>query len=132
MQQAGRGNEIPSFWQGVRDYTGMGQPGGSGYDPYAGLGNQGQQGVIDPMGYGTGGYQGNAIPNWTQPQQQQQQQPNNLPWFWQSIRDLAGADPKDQSRLPQDNGGYPGATNPNYQPGGMTPQLPYQPWNNAS
>ena len=131
MQQAGRGNEIPSFWQGVRDYTGMGQPGGSGYDPYAGLGNQGQQGVIDPMGYGTGGYQGNAIPN-QQPQQQQQQQPNNLPWFWQGVRDVFGADPKDQSRIPQSDGGYPGATNPNYQPGGMAPQQPFQPWMNAS
>ena len=98
-------------------------------------GNTGQQGVTDPMGYGTGGYQGNAIPAQT-PVQQQQQQPNNLPWFWQSIRDLAGADPKDQSRIPQDTGGYPGMTNPNYQPGGMTPQqsVPYlrDTWTNAS
>jgi hypothetical protein len=128
-QQQRAPTQTDPFWQSLRDYTGMGQPGQQqpAWNPW---GNTGQIGVTDPLGYGTGGYQGNAIP--TQTPVQQQQQPNNLPWFWQSIRDLAGADPKDQSRLPQDNGGYPGATNPNYQPGGMTPQLPYQPWNNAS
>jgi hypothetical protein len=121
---------VDPFWQWMRDYTGMGQPGQQqpAWNPW---GNTGQQGVTDPMGYGTGGYQGNAIPNWSQPQPQQQQ-PNNLPWFWQGVRDTFGADPKDQSRLPQDTGTYPGATNPNYQPGGMTPQRPYESWLNAS
>jgi len=99
MYGAGRGDEvsqIPSFWQGVRDFTGMGAPGGSGYDPYAGLGNQGQQGVTDPMGYGSGGYQGNDIPY----QNRAPVQGGTTDPFWQGIRDLAGADPKDQSRIP--------------------------------
>jgi len=99
MYGAGRGDEvsqIPSFWQGVRDMTGMGAPGGSGYDPYAGLGNQGQQGVTDPMGYGSGGYQGNDIPY----QNRAPVQGGTTDPFWQGIRDLAGADPKDQSRIP--------------------------------
>jgi hypothetical protein len=89
-------SQLPWFWQGVRDWTGMGAPGGSGYDPYAGLGNQGQQGVTDPMGYGSGGYQGNAIPY----QNRAPVQGGTTDPFWQGIRDLAGADPKDQSRIP--------------------------------
>jgi len=121
---------LPPFWQGLRDMVGMGQPGGGGYDPYAGLGNRGQPGVTDPMGYGTGGYQGNAIPDQAQQNRAPVQGGMTDP-FWQNIRDMMGADPKDQSRLPQ-GGAYPGATNPNYQPGGMAPQLPYQSWLNAS
>jgi hypothetical protein len=93
--------QLPWFWQGVRDATGMGQPGGSGYDPYAGLGNQGQQGVIDPFGYGSGGYQGNAIPD---PIRAPVQGGPDIGSFWQGIRDLAGADPKYQGRAPYDGG----------------------------
>jgi hypothetical protein len=89
-------SQLPWFWQGVRDWTGMGTPGGSGYDPYAGLGNQGQPGVTDPMGYGSGGYQGNDIPY----QNRAPVQGGTTDPFWQGIRDLAGADPKDQSRAP--------------------------------
>ncbi len=88
--------------------TGMGQPGGSGYDPYAGLGNQGQIGVTDPMGYGSGGYQGNDIPY----QNRAPVQGGTTDPFWQGIRDLAGADPKDQSRIPNAFGTGAPAFNP--------------------
>jgi hypothetical protein len=101
-------SQLPWFWQGVRDYTGMGQPGGSGYDPYAGLGNQGQPGVTDPMGYGSGGYQGNEIPY----QNRAPVQGGTTDPFWQGIRDLTGADPKYQGRvgdLPQQPIPYPQA-----------------------
>jgi len=77
-----------------------------------------------------GNWGGNAIP--AQQPQPQPQQPNSLPPFWQGARDFFGADPKDQSRVPQSDGGYPGATNPNYQPGGMAPQKPFESWVNAS
>jgi len=88
-------------------------------------GPQGAQDWLKQQGVG-----GGAAP---QPQPQpQQQQPNDLPPFWQGMRDYFGADPKDQSRVPQGGNTYPGATNPNYQPGGMAPQQPYQPWVNAS
>ena len=93
-------------------------------------GPQGAQDWLKQQGVG-----GGAAPAQPQPQPQQQQ-PNSLPPFWQGMRDMFGADPKDQSRIPQSSGGYPGATNPNYQPGGMDPQqsVPYlrDTWTNAS
>jgi len=92
------GGQLPWFWQGVRDWTGMGAAGPTpqqpAYDPGMPIYGAKDQSRIEP---------GNRNPVQGGP---------DIGSFWQGIRDLAGADPKDQSRVgdqPQQPIAYPQA-----------------------